>query len=540
LDVPKRGIRIAVWGAILLIALLLRLKGIHDPILDHPGWRQGDTASIAKNFATLRYDIFYPQTNYDGPPPNYVELELQILPFVAATIYKAVGIHEIIGRIVSIAFSLGTVAILGYFGRWLFASEIAGAFAALVYAIEPGSFYYGRTFTPDTTMVFFMTAALFVIARLLIDRERWNRGHVAGACALLTLAYLAKPVSLVALVPILALVVARALAGRTMQWGAIATLLLVPVALLYGYDRFVASHAEWHWASGIVTLHVLPALRASFSNGHALLLKLKYFAVDLRMLVLTMLGPAIAVAGAVGLFFLPPSTRSRTLIWSWLTACTVYIYAVVTVERVDYYMYVVLPLFALTSAALLSRLVEAVAFSRAGVGMKYAAAILGVLAAAGVVYQNRELVAPYYRYSKAVYRNAIALQKTLPPGTLVVMGHYDPSILYYIGHFGWEEDPYVWTPFDEQSAIRKGARYYIDIEHNRFAKNVELCAWMQRFPVINPNARWIVYRTDPSLIKPGADAQWRAFRSAERRGLARAWLTAHHECLPTRRATRSP
>src|SRR5581483_10608632 len=92
----------------LLAGLLLRLHGLHDPVLDHPGWRQGDTAAIARNFATLEYNPLRPQTDYDGPPPNYVELELQIVPFLAATLYKIFGIHEVFGRLISIAFSLGT------------------------------------------------------------------------------------------------------------------------------------------------------------------------------------------------------------------------------------------------------------------------------------------------------------------------------------------------------------------------------------------------------------------------------------------------
>src|SRR5579875_2411622 len=95
--------------AIVLIAVVLRLKGIHDPIMDHPNWRQGDTASIARNFATLNYNILYPQTNYDGPPPNYVELELQIVPFLAATLYKIFGVHEIFGRLISLAFGTATI-----------------------------------------------------------------------------------------------------------------------------------------------------------------------------------------------------------------------------------------------------------------------------------------------------------------------------------------------------------------------------------------------------------------------------------------------
>ncbi|MGH7755814.1 MAG: hypothetical protein ACREM8_05950, partial [Vulcanimicrobiaceae bacterium] len=102
MDVSVRALkrpRVRGWhlalGAILLLALGLRLHGIHDPLLDHPGWRQGDTAAIARNFATLDANPFQPQVDYDGPPPNYVELELQIVPFLAALLYKVFGVHPI-------------------------------------------------------------------------------------------------------------------------------------------------------------------------------------------------------------------------------------------------------------------------------------------------------------------------------------------------------------------------------------------------------------------------------------------------------------
>jgi hypothetical protein len=173
---------------IVAFALLLRLSGIHDPLLDHPAWRQGDTASIARNFALLKFNIMYPQTNYDGPPPNYVELELQIVPFLAATLYKIFGVHEVFGRLITLTFSIGTVAVVGFFGRWLFSSVLAGLGAAFFYAIFPGSIYYGRTFTPDTAMVFFLTAALYVIARLIVEDEIFGQRSLARATALLTFA----------------------------------------------------------------------------------------------------------------------------------------------------------------------------------------------------------------------------------------------------------------------------------------------------------------------------------------------------------------
>ena len=56
---PARLFWIAT-AAFTAIGALLRLKGIHDPIFDHPGWRQGDTAAIARNFAQLQYNILFP------------------------------------------------------------------------------------------------------------------------------------------------------------------------------------------------------------------------------------------------------------------------------------------------------------------------------------------------------------------------------------------------------------------------------------------------------------------------------------------------
>src|SRR5580704_5649971 len=187
--------------AILLVGLALRLHGIHDPILDHPGWRQGDTAAIARNFMRLQFNIMYPQTMYNGPPPNYVELELQIVPFLAAILYKLFGIHEIFGRLISVAFSLATVATLAYFARWLFAGSTAGLLAAFLYAVFPGSVYYGRTFMPDAAMVFFLVAALYAVTRFLVEDEQLSVADLAVTTGLLTLAYLAKPVAALAIVP---------------------------------------------------------------------------------------------------------------------------------------------------------------------------------------------------------------------------------------------------------------------------------------------------------------------------------------------------
>jgi hypothetical protein len=493
------------------VGLLLRLKGIHAPLLDHPGWRQGDTAAIARNFAELRYNIFFPQTEYNGAPPNYVELELQIVPFLAATFYKLFGIHEVFGRLIAIGFGVGTIAVVGGYARWLFGSAFAGIAAMALYAIFPGSIYYSRTFQPDGAMVFFLTAALYAWSRWIVDEDAqsWTGGLTAAA--LLAFAFLAKQVALIALIPIVALIVAR---GRRplAAYRLIATALVVALVPLALYQPYVAAHAEWHWASGIMRLHVVPSFVHAFTSGHAFVRKAIDFVRALRMLGTTMLGPVgllLLIAG----FALPLRSKANAVLWGWLGGGIVYTYVVLTVERVDYYLYPLVPLGALAGASALTVLFE-----------RYASApdrrrvAFGVLCVAwlGTLWLDRRIIAPYYVWSHNVYTRSLALDRTLAPGALIVMGHYDPSIMYYIRRKGWMEDPYIWTPFDEQSAIRKGARYFIAVEPKRLARNVELSHWLERFPVLDPAAKWPVYETDPAKVLPGADARWRAFRRREK------------------------
>ncbi|HEY1428973.1 MAG TPA: glycosyltransferase family 39 protein [Candidatus Tumulicola sp.] len=524
-----------VWPAALAVivaaGLLLRLPGISHPIVDHPGWRQGDTAAIARNFAQLNFNIVYPQTTYNGPPPNYVELELQIVPFLSAIVYKIAGVHVWVGRAFTILFSLATIALLAYFARWLFASSIAGLSAAAFYAVFPGSVYYGRTFTPDGAMVFFLTAALYSCARALTGDAAFGWRQAVAPTVLLTLAYLAKPVAIVAFVPLCAMLVLRYRDRRATNAAAVACVVLVPLLILAWYDRAVASHAEWHWASGITSLHVVPALRAAFTGVHLLLAKIAAFWSALGLIRATMLGSAGFALAAIAFVLLPWSrAKSATLLWSWLIAELLYVFVVMTVERVDYYAYSLLPLAALAlggAAALLARTLRGADIAQAG---RWALAAAVPVAVLGVAIDGRAAVAPYYAYNAAAYRNAVALDRALPDGALIVQGHYGPDVQYYIDRFGWEEDPMLWTTFDEESAIRKGARYFVSIEDNRLHRNVELCAWLQRFPLLDPQAAWPVYVTDPQRMVPDADAFWRAFRTAERAHHGRDFLDAAGVC----------
>ncbi len=486
--VRRRG---ALLG-IIVLAAALRLYGIHNPILDHPGWRQGDEAAIARNFAQLENNIVRPQTDYDGPPPNYVELELQIVPFAAAQAYRAFGVHEIFARLIVVAFSLATTLLLYFFGRDVF-SPRAGLLAALAFAVAPGAVYYGRTFTPDTDMLFFMVGTLYW---WWLYCERRRPGDLAWAIVFGAIAWLAKPVALIAFVPIVALLIARrSLRGAftDLSLYAYAALTLIPS---FFYFRHAHAIAEWHWASGITALHVVPALHAAFLSARGFVAALQGSLALLRMLASTILGPFLFAALIVAWFALPADDRARdrlAFLGGWLAAFAVYAFVVVNVERVDYYLLPVLPLAALLTGGVLDHIATVLGIGANSDGRRVP--MIAALSAAFflIVYSNMLEIHSYYTWSRPVYAAASELDRKLDRGALVVMGHYDPSVLYIIGRKGWEEDPLLWTVHDMKSAQAKGAAYFIGVETPRLRANKPLFEYLQRFARVPVSSGWQVY-----------------------------------------------
>lgn len=490
---PDRRTLLALL-AIVALGLALRLYGWHNPILDHPGWRQGDEAAIARNFAQLENNIFHPQTDYDGPPPNYVELELQIVPFATAQLYRVFGVHEVFGRVIVIGFSLGTIIMLFLLGSEIFGRR-AGLLAALLFAIAPGAVYYGRTFTPDSDMLFFLVGTLYFWWRWC-DRRRtadfWA-GVVLGA-----LAWLAKPPALLALAPIAALTLSRRGARGFLDWSPYAFVLLT-LAPFFLYFAQLRPIAEWHWATGIAQKHVLPVLANELAHPAALVAGVQSTLALLRMLSTTILGPALFALFVLGWLALPRDAKRAQRAWffgAWLVAASVYGFIVVNVERVDYYLLPFLPLAVVVAAGALDNVALALARANsvATKRERYTAALLlGALFI--VIYSNMLEIHPYYSWSRPVYSAAKELDLVLARGALIVMGHYDPSVLYTIGRRGWEEDPLLWSVHDMTSAIHKGARYFVAVEVDRFAANKELYRFMQRYRRVPVSSGWQVYDT---------------------------------------------
>lgn len=230
---PSTGLRRhlpLIW--ILLVAAALRLPYVNAPLLDAHRWRQVDTAQMARFFYEDGFDLLHPRVNWGGAH-GYVESEFPLVPALAALLYRALGPDEVWGRVVVILFSLGCVALTFVLARHLL-GQAAGLAAAALVAVSPGAVFYGRTFMPDTVMIFFSLAAIVALLRYV---ETGSRAALATAAASFGLTVLVKLPGVMVIAPMAGVL------WTSRRWSALRDRRLVAALAVAG---LVAGAWYWH------------------------------------------------------------------------------------------------------------------------------------------------------------------------------------------------------------------------------------------------------------------------------------------------------
>ncbi|MDA0692222.1 MAG: glycosyltransferase family 39 protein [Nitrospinae bacterium] len=229
---------------IFLVALAFRLWGVTNPLLDFHSWRQTLTATIAQNFYLEEMNLLQPATNWVH---EYYEFEFQVYPYLVALLYKIFGFHDILGRVVSIAFSLGTVGMLYLLGKRYY-DPATGLVAAAIFSILPMSVFYTRAFMPESAMLFFSVAMLYSFTRWL-DTGTWRDFFLASLFT--TLTFLIKLPTLYMGGPLLFLAWLKF--GKTIfaQYKLYLFVLLILAPPLLWYSHMADLHAQAHQGESI-------------------------------------------------------------------------------------------------------------------------------------------------------------------------------------------------------------------------------------------------------------------------------------------------
>ena len=222
---------------ILFFGIVLRCQYLDLPMAEAHRWREITNADIARNFADRSMNIFYPQVNWGGANDPYVGMEFPLMHWIAALIYLLFGEHAIIGRLISMAFSVGTIWAVFALGSRLFGVP-AGRAAAFLMAISPNAVFFGRFFISDTPMVFYSVVA--VLAWVVYVQTRSTAACIAGTASA-ALAFLVKIPAVMILAPIAwAAWEARGWAG------------LKDRGLMLGLSAAVAAAGLWYWHADVI------------------------------------------------------------------------------------------------------------------------------------------------------------------------------------------------------------------------------------------------------------------------------------------------
>src|SRR5262245_5507938 len=162
------------WLALALAALALALRcyGLTAPLLDYHSWRQADTAAIARNYAANSYRLLYPQVDWGGQTPGYVESEFPLYSYTLALLYGIFGAQDWLGRLLSALAGAGAAAALyglvrsgGEGDHRRVAPGRVAIYAALALALMPFPIYFGRAVMPDTLMLLAALMAIWMFRR---------------------------------------------------------------------------------------------------------------------------------------------------------------------------------------------------------------------------------------------------------------------------------------------------------------------------------------------------------------------------------------
>ncbi len=403
-----RRVKYPALTVIFGVALLMRLHGITNPLLDNQAWRQADTATIATHMLGKLTDIpgvFVPYLNYDGITAQRVELEFPILPYLMAWTWTIAGRADWSGRLWAVGFSLLALAGIYDLARRVF-NEWVGLVGSAIYALLPMSVYFGRVVMPEPVAQAFSIWALAAM---------WRWRHQTRF----------------PLVP--ALIMAGAVLAKLPQ------LMLFPVALTMGFwpwRRHGLRDVLFFCLVGLCIplvyygwLHAGTAPISRYASGILSNQVLTNPHLDWRDLLLngraglTFVVPVLAVLGTVRLWY--TGHPERYWLSLWFVISMVYLGVVCVRIPLDYYLMPVLPMISILAAYALDILEDE------------PRTVITLVVICLVWFAAYTRLAGKYDWDPRYLNQAHWLAGHTPPQSVLVLSDPPPMTFYYAGRVGF-------------------------------------------------------------------------------------------------------
>ena len=402
------------WHAPLLLALAVlgRAHVLFAPDSLVLGWRQADMLSVTRNFARHGCRLFWPQIDWGGAGPGYVEMEFPLLPWLGALLQRAFGPHDLLPVLLPLIASFALVFAIAALTRRIFGPE-AGFWAGAFTALSPMTAWYTATFISDGTM---LLASVLGVSFVMRWRDTGRRLDLVVSAVLTSLAVLLKPTALLVGLPILYLFF--------VAWGR--AFPKKPEFWLYGFFVLLGPCLWYAHAHGLYldygnTFGVLKGGYEKFPTLSLLLRPVFWLRIAGRT-ALYLLTPAVAALWMFGLTRRPPGPAGR-LFHVWTAALLVYVIAVGrgNFEMQHYQLPLLPPAAALSGAALAQALDR---LRTGGANRILRPVLLGVLLLTilgSIAVHARRVIAGTLADARRQLANGREVANVTPPGSLILV-----------------------------------------------------------------------------------------------------------------------
>lgn len=430
---------------ILSLILVLRITYIsNSPYEQGENWRQSDTESIARNFLEDKFNIFYPQFNYDGPLPNYVQLEFQITTFIIAILYKFFGYNYIFARAVPLCFFMGSCIFLYLIGRMFYSKEQA-YIVLVIYGILPINIYFSRAIMPESAALFFYLAAYYYFLKWIKEEEK----KLIFLSAVFTALSISQKIPTIFIgIPMLIMAIKK-YKKAIFKIKELYLFAIIALGSPYLYFKWVAYIAEFRFVNNIAQKHIYKRLFTDIFTKEALnFFKLKLpqeFSLGILLLFI------------IGIFMIKMKKELPLLLW--LLTMILELVLIVAVIRLNYYLIFISPIIALIASKPLYLIWK----------HKYGGVfITAIVFFIGISSYSR--LVPLYKEKTNLLKQANMVKKYTNVEDLIVVGTPDPALINASQRRGWRAniDYYDYIPKDPVKEINyyieNGAKYFVPMK----------------------------------------------------------------------------
>jgi hypothetical protein len=439
-------LRATVLTLLLVVGFLARGSTFASPLLDLHSWRQGDTASISRNFVRDGLNPLQPRVDHIGPGGSSRALTgLELHAWLVALASALRGTFEPeVGRLLSSIYFAVSALLL-----WSLAVRRYGEGAALagtiVYAFGfPLLFFFERAFTNEALLVLLSLASLHQAQRYVEGRRRLA---LAGTGVSLVLIAVIKPTYLIVLAPVAGMFVERRGWRGLLAWELLAGSVVSVAAVGLWFSQAHAAVGPSGVSFGLVDK----------LTDWSIVTSSRYWFVIGRRLLKDVLGPLGLVAYVVGI--VAATRNGRRMEVFGCAGVLVYLIVVAVGNAVhNYYQLAVMPAAAPTIALGVWTLVAGRVRPDDAVARTWARLALVATIAISTSLMRFSGSHSWFAVDWTKEHACHELPKVVAPGeTLVFAGYNSPDILFCSDRRGWLLAPHESTAEAIAAARQRGA-----------------------------------------------------------------------------------